>query len=157
MSPSLLRHATIAGALLWVALLPAAAWAGSRHGDSMVVWSLAACVDLAASFVCHQIPARSFHLWGAQLPVCARCTGIYVGAATAALLTLSRGTPKALVSSPALALSVAAAPTIATLVIEWTTGASSNWVRASAGLPLGAAAAWVVIAACDHRQVGAHY
>lgn len=30
--------------------------------------------------VCHQIPARSFHLDGQPLPLCARCTGIYLGA-----------------------------------------------------------------------------
>jgi uncharacterized membrane protein len=30
--------------------------------------------------VCHQIPARSFHLAGQPLPLCARCTGIYLGA-----------------------------------------------------------------------------
>lgn len=141
------------GALLWAALLPAAAWAGTHHDGSIVLWSIAAFVDLAASFVCHQIPARSFHLWGAQLPVCARCTGIYVGAAAAALVALSRGVPKSVLSSPSLALFVAAAPTIATLVIEWTTGASSNWIRATAGLPLGAAAVWVVIAACDEAGV----
>lgn len=29
--------------------------------------------------VCHQIPARSFHLGGQPLPLCARCTGIYLG------------------------------------------------------------------------------
>lgn len=29
--------------------------------------------------VCHQLPARSFHLAGQPLPLCARCTGIYLG------------------------------------------------------------------------------
>lgn len=29
--------------------------------------------------ICHQIPARSFHLDGQPLPLCARCTGIYLG------------------------------------------------------------------------------
>lgn len=29
--------------------------------------------------VCHQIPARSFHLAGQALPLCTRCTGIYLG------------------------------------------------------------------------------
>jgi uncharacterized membrane protein len=30
--------------------------------------------------ICHQIPERSFFVFGHQLPVCARCTGIYTGA-----------------------------------------------------------------------------
>jgi len=30
--------------------------------------------------ICHQIPARTFHINGTALPLCARCTGIYMGA-----------------------------------------------------------------------------
>ena len=30
--------------------------------------------------ICHQIPARTFHIDGEPLPLCARCTGIYLGA-----------------------------------------------------------------------------
>jgi uncharacterized membrane protein len=37
------------------------------------------------SIICHQLPARSFHLWAVQMPVCARCTGIYLGAAIGAI------------------------------------------------------------------------
>jgi uncharacterized membrane protein len=33
--------------------------------------------------VCHQIPDHSFHLGEAQLPLCARCTGTYIGVAVA--------------------------------------------------------------------------
>ena len=29
--------------------------------------------------LCHQIPERSFHIFGFQLAVCSRCTGIYLG------------------------------------------------------------------------------
>lgn len=32
------------------------------------------------SAICHQMPERSFHLFGFPLAVCARCTGIYLGA-----------------------------------------------------------------------------
>jgi uncharacterized membrane protein len=34
----------------------------------------------AGSWWCHQLPARSPHLWGSQLPLCWRCTGIAAGA-----------------------------------------------------------------------------
>ena len=30
-------------------------------------------------FRCHQLPDRSFHICGFQLPLCARCTGIFLG------------------------------------------------------------------------------
>lgn len=36
--------------------------------------------------VCHQEPARSFALWGHQLAVCHRCSGIYLGLLMASLL-----------------------------------------------------------------------
>ncbi len=31
------------------------------------------------SFICHQDPARSWHILGEPLPVCIRCTSIYFG------------------------------------------------------------------------------
>src|SRR4029453_5406976 len=46
-------------------------------------WGGAVVYGLCA-FICHQIPERSFHLAGFQLPVCARCLGIYVGVASGA-------------------------------------------------------------------------
>jgi hypothetical protein len=42
-------------------------------------------------------------------------------------------------------LIVALLPTAFTLVYEWTTGAMpANWIRAFAGVPLGAAVIWLV-------------
>jgi hypothetical protein len=121
--------------------------------------------------ICHQRPERSFHLLGTQLPVCARCMGIYVGAAVmACLMSLrtaaarhdtaagvrgradagvddGRDAPVAQDSGPAprTVLLIAALPTAATLLFEWTTGqAPGNWPRAISGAPLGAAVAWIV-------------
>jgi len=37
------------------------------------------------SFLCHQLPDRSFDLAGHQFAVCSRCTGLYVGFALTAL------------------------------------------------------------------------
>ena len=48
--------------------------------------AFAATIYKAFSFVCHQIPERSFHLAGHQFAVCSRCTGLYSGFAVAALV-----------------------------------------------------------------------
>src|SRR5712671_1130221 len=48
--------------------------------------AVAASIYKAFSFVCHQIPERSFHLAGHQFGVCSRCTGLYAGFAVAALV-----------------------------------------------------------------------
>jgi uncharacterized membrane protein len=42
-------------------------------------------IALFFSKICHQIPARSFHWAGVALPVCARCTTIYVAGLAGAL------------------------------------------------------------------------
>src|SRR5512140_118546 len=36
--------------------------------------------DAIGYAVCHRIDARSFHLGDRQLPLCARCSGMYLGA-----------------------------------------------------------------------------
>jgi uncharacterized membrane protein len=48
--------------------------------------AIASSIYKAFSFVCHQIPERSFHLAGHQFAVCSRCTGLYAGFAVAALI-----------------------------------------------------------------------
>jgi uncharacterized membrane protein len=64
-----------------VGLIVAAPFAQS-HGHP----ELALPIYKAFSFVCHQIPERSFHLSGHQFGVCSRCTGLYTGFAVAALI-----------------------------------------------------------------------
>ena len=83
----LLRRAFIAASVTWAAALPTSVYAGTRAHVPSLVAVLVAGVYAFGSIVCHQLPERSFHLWGAQMPVCARCTGIYVGAALASLLS----------------------------------------------------------------------
>lgn len=43
-------------------------------------WTVLGKAKLIGYAICHQIPERSFHIAGQQLPLCARCTGIYMGA-----------------------------------------------------------------------------
>jgi uncharacterized membrane protein len=52
-------------------------------------WTILGKTRLVGYAICHQIPERSFHIAGHQLPLCARCTGIYMGAlASFTLMTL---------------------------------------------------------------------
>jgi len=67
-------------ALLLAASIFLAPLAADNHG------SLAFTVYHAFSYVCHQLPQRSFHLAGHPLAVCARCTGLYLGFAAASLI-----------------------------------------------------------------------
>jgi hypothetical protein len=46
---------------------------------------LAPPVRLAFSTVCHQAPERCFAWFGGPMPVCARCLGVYLGLAAAAV------------------------------------------------------------------------
>ena len=84
---------------VWVAVFVATAtvaWAGwlpastqlAGPGTGGALTSLLAGTYHAGSLVCHQLPERSFHIGGVQMPVCARCVGLYAGAALGALLGL---------------------------------------------------------------------
>jgi uncharacterized membrane protein len=48
-------------------------------------------LDAIAYAVCHRIAERSFHIGNIQLPLCARCTGMYLGAVTGLLYQFIRG------------------------------------------------------------------
>jgi hypothetical protein len=73
-----------AGAIMWALALPAAALAASRGGrHTSSERTFAAAVYTLGGIICHQRPERTFHLGSIPLPVCARCTGIYAGAAIA--------------------------------------------------------------------------
>ena len=147
-----LRRAFVAASVVWTAVLPLATWFASRPHASMPGYAFALTAYGIGSLICHQRPERSFWLWAAQMPVCARCVGIYVGAAVVgvAAAATGRGRQDALMAfrdnGRLRAIVVAAAlPTAATLVFEWTTGHTpSNVVRAFAGLPLGCVVAWIV-------------
>ena len=102
-----------------------------------------------AGRVCHQRPERSFHLAGGQLPVCARCFGLYASGAIAAVAAwLSTRGPRVLITAGTarLAFAAAALPTVFTVALEWLRLAHpSNTARAIAALPLGAVAGWIFV------------
>src|SRR5260221_11119827 len=75
------RRECLAGSVAWAAIVPFAAFAASRPQGPSLGYAFALSAYAIGHVICHQLPARSFHLWGAVLPVCARCTGIYAGAA----------------------------------------------------------------------------
>jgi uncharacterized membrane protein len=134
------RTAFTAASTAWAAALFAAPAAGGGAVPLFV-----AAVYAVGALVCHQQTPRSFQLWSVQLPVCARCTGIYVGCAMAALATFLLPRRPELVR-PRLLLLVAAAPTALTLACEWIAGLPlSNVVRALAGAPIGVGVAAIVL------------
>lgn len=63
--------AAIASAILSLSL--ACTWA-IAHGASMR-WRL------PFRLFCHGIPERCLYIWGVPMPICARCTAIYIGLA----------------------------------------------------------------------------
>jgi uncharacterized membrane protein len=64
---------TLAGILLWLGLIFLAPYLKSQGSG------LNSFVYLIFEPICHQIPARSFFLFGHPLAVCGRCLGIYFG------------------------------------------------------------------------------
>ncbi len=142
--------------LLLILLVPAAL---ARDTRGRAVTAVSAGTYLIAGFVCHQRPDRSFHPAGVQMPVCARCAGLYLGAGVGVLAAGVRRRKGAgsgpgrtagstgIGQAPAWlrrAVLAAAVPTGISFVAEM-----AGWIpsigelRAAAGVPLGMAVTWV--------------
>jgi uncharacterized membrane protein len=106
--------------------------------------ALGAAMYAVGAFICHQRPERSFHVDSIQLPVCARCVGIYCGAALGIAVHVLPGWRLAV--SPRALLLAAGAPTLGMVALEtarlWDT---SNPARAAAGIWLGVGVAMAVV------------
>jgi uncharacterized membrane protein len=144
-------HALAVLALLWP-LAQAASVAAAAHGSH---GTLTVLVPVIGSRVCHRRPERSFHTAGVQWPVCARCSGLYVGAAAGAWFGLT-GHLRRWIGRRRMAvlLIVASVPTAVSWAAEWGVGLPmANVTRAIAAMPLGAAvgAAIVAVAASPRK------
>jgi uncharacterized membrane protein len=71
MTPRTTYCIILAGAFLWAGLIVLAPYLAASSSP------FAAFVYQAFGSICHQLPERSFHLFGAKLAVCSRCTAIY--------------------------------------------------------------------------------
>jgi uncharacterized membrane protein len=105
----------------------------------------------AGGFICHQRPERSFIVNGNQMAVCARCAGLYAGAALAVPLALLIASPLASHRARRLVV-VAALPTAVTWTLEFAGLAHfSNLARFIGALPLGFVASWLVLGIMTER------
>lgn len=139
--------------LAWLLLLLLAPSASFHEAGGRAAAVAAAGTYLIGGVVCHQRPDRSFHPGGAQMPVCARCAGLYLGAGVGVLAAGARrrrgadaqpaGTGRA-PTWPRWVLAAAAAPTALAFAAE-----AAGWMpsvgelRAAAAVPLGVAVTWV--------------
>jgi uncharacterized membrane protein len=140
-----------------VSIAPTVAHASPPAG---VGRSAAAAMYAAGALVCHQRPERSFYREGAQLPVCARCTGLYAGGFLGALAwalaagggarTSSRARQLLQSVRPARALAWLSLPTAITVATAWLGWWDPpNMLRAAFAVPLGLAAGLVITAAAS--------
>ncbi len=135
--------------------LASIAWLALLIGTPFAPPALATLMYAVGSVVCHQIPERSFHLGGIQIPVCARCLGIYLGAAAGAsvhvLGAFATESIRWRILTPRAArrtFIASAVPTLLTVGLEWSgVWRGTNIVRAFAGVALGIGGALVVMSA----------
>lgn len=154
----------------WIAplvLFLALAWVTVLVAAPLLPAAPAGIAYAVGSLICHQLADRSFHLGAVQLPVCARCLGIYGGFVVAVTAAFSRLVPGSAFArlmdrhrglTPDAArwmVGVGAAPTAITVIAEWGgVWQTSNAARFAAGLPLGSAVGVVVIAALATLHYG---
>lgn len=102
---------------------------------------------------CHGIPERCLYLWNVPMPICARCTAIYVGliASFAVFLILPRMTERAariVLGAAAIPMAIDGLTQLAGLRV------STNPLRIETGLVLGIAfGIWALSAIEDHNAV----
>jgi uncharacterized membrane protein len=148
----MMARTLVAMAVLWP-LAQAATVVMSIDGSDRV---MVAIVQIVGSRVCHQRPDRSFHTAGVRWPVCARCSGLYLGGAVGAWFGLAARVRRVVRATKITGILTAAAlPTVVTWVAEWGAGLPlTNSVRAMAALPLGAVIAAAIVAVASASPKG---
>lgn len=164
--PVLLLGVVTLGWTAWLVVAPILARADS---DGPALWA-AALTYRAGAVICHQQDVRSFHVAGFRMPVCARCFGLYAGAAAGAAAVLgwtlpprrrgAAGLPRLRLARLRWLVLASGVPTLAAWAGEHLAGATvSGQVRALAAAPLGAAVAalvalWAAGASLDDTTPG---
>jgi uncharacterized membrane protein len=145
------RHAAVAllvVAVLWGAAIPFVALADlpASNGGRMV----RALVYVVGAGVCHQRPDRSFASANGPWPVCARCAGLYLSAAVMGLAmglwAIAGGRP-AILRWRVWMLFVASPTAVSWLAERAGLLSTTNLVRFTLAVPLGAVAAMMLAAA----------
>jgi uncharacterized membrane protein len=129
----------------WYAIVPTTLAAVAVAAPWLLVHSpvFGLALHYGFSLVCHQQADRSFFLLGGSVAVCARCLGIYSGAALGLMIRIPRELARRL-------LLITATVSLADWIAEMA-GLHGNWMlaRFALGLTLGAAAAMSVTASID--------
>ena len=127
-------------ALVTAAMAVPALW---THGAPALAFAL----SRGFALICHQHPERALWLFGLPVAVCARCLGIYLGAALGLLMRTSR--------TVALRLLIIAAALNALDVATEFAGLHGNWIdlRFVLGMVLGASAGLLVASAVSAFRV----
>ena len=139
--PLLMWLVAAAGSLSVMSLILGAPLA---QGSGHLFWALT--IYKSFSYVCHQIPERSFFIFGHQFAVCARCTGIYAGFTVATILYPIVRSFRQTEAPPRKWLFIAAAP----LAIDFALGYFGIWEnthssRFATGALLGAVSVFYVM------------
>ena len=133
----------------WAGWLAAAPSLAADPSSRPAAWASAVAYR-AGAIICHQQDARSLHVHGTRMPVCARCFGLYAGGAAGALLAAAglvaaRRPPVLRLARWRVAAVVCGVPTLAAWAGEHVAGlAVSGPARALLAIPLGAAVAAIV-------------
>jgi uncharacterized membrane protein len=109
--------------------------------------ALGLALERGFAIVCHQRPERSFWMFGAEVAVCSRCLGIYLGSALGLLFRTSRRI--------ALRLLIAAAALNFLDATTESVGLHGNWltVRFVFGLLLGGTAVLLISSSVNRTEI----